>query len=157
MPESLSALVDWWVAAAPRLVGPVYPFVSAAHILSLALLVGAITVLDLRLLGAFRATPVAHLAGPLTRVAGWGLVFAVLTGFLLFSVQPGHYLGNTAFLAKLALVTIGILNVWWVHGPAARLPPLRDGPVPGRLRLAAAVSLSVWFCAVLAGRWIAFL
>jgi hypothetical protein len=157
MPELLSALVDWWVAAAPRAIGPVYPIVSAAHILSLALLVGAVATLDFRLLGAFPGTPVAHLAEPLTRVAGGGLMLAVLTGFLLFSVQPGHYLGNAAFLAKMAILAVGVLNVWFVRALPRRLQQLRGQPVPARLRAAAAISLVVWGSAVLAGRWIAFL
>lgn len=157
MLDLLSAVVDRWIAVAPDLVGPAYPFVSAAHILSLALLVGSIAVLDLRLLGAFRTTPAAGLAGPLVRVAGWGLAFALLTGLLLFSVQPGHYLANPAFLLKLALVTIGILNAW-VLGRLTRRPRALQGEAfPVAIRVSAGVSLSVWVAAIVAGRWIAFL
>lgn len=157
MPEGLSALGDWWVTLARDLVGPAYPFVSAAHILSLALLVGSITVLDLRLLGAFRASPLAQMAPPLASVAGFGLCCAIVTGVLLFSMQPAHYLDNTAFLIKLALVVMGIANAgllrmlpWWRQMP-------RKDPVPFRVRCAAAISLMTWVSAVLAGRWIAFL
>jgi hypothetical protein len=157
MTEPLSALIEGWVAAAPSLINPVYPWISAGHILALALLVGAIATLDLRLLGAFRATPVAHLARPLVRVAGVGLLLAVLTGLLLFSVQPDHYLGNAAFLAKLGIVAAGILHALVVRA----LPGWRDvlcgSPVPGTLRLAGGVSLATWVAAVFAGRWIAFL
>lgn len=157
MPDWLSAVVDRWVAVVPDLVGPAYPFVSAAHILSLALLVGSITVLDLRLLGAFRATPAISLAGPLVRMAGWGLAFALLTGFLLFSVQPGHYLANPAFLVKLALVGIGLLNAWLLGRLSRRPAALRIEPFPVAIRVSAGISLSVWVAAILAGRWIAFL
>lgn len=157
MREWLPAVVDFWVAAAPDLIGPGYPFVSAAHILSLALLVGSITVLDLRLLGAFRATPAVSLAGPLVRVAGWGLAFALLTGFLLFSVQPGQYLANPAFLVKLAFVAIGVLNAWLLGRLSRRPQALRDEPFPVVIRVSAGISLSAWVAAILAGRWIAFL
>lgn len=157
MPEPLSALVDWWVAAAPRVVGPAYPWVSAGHILSLGLLVGSIATLDLRLLGLFRNVPLAPLARPLTRVAGTGLVLALLTGFLLFSVQPLHYLPNPAFQAKIALVSIGLVNVALVRRCHGWREALAGAPASARLRVAAGVSLATWAGAVFAGRWIAFL
>lgn len=53
--------------------GTAYLLVSAAHILGIGLLVGAILPLDLRLLGLLRAAPLAVLAPFLTRVAGCGL------------------------------------------------------------------------------------
>ncbi len=50
-----------------------YPFVNAGHILSLAVLVGSIATLDLRVLGLFRSIPLAHMAPPLSRMAVIGL------------------------------------------------------------------------------------
>lgn len=65
-------MIDEWAAAleatdlATTLRGSVwaYPLVNAAHILGVALLVGATVPLDLRLLGAWRSLPL----GPLWRV-----------------------------------------------------------------------------------------
>jgi hypothetical protein len=157
MPDWLSAVVDRWVAVVPDLVGPAYPFVSAAHILSLALLVGSITVLDLRLLGAFRAAALGQIAPPLVRVAGVGLGGAIVTGVLLFSMQPAHYLANSAFLIKLALVVLGIVNAVLLRMMTRPSRMLWEDPVPLWVRFVAAVSLLTWVSAVLAGRWIAFL
>lgn len=157
MPEFLSALIEGWLTAAPRLISPVYPWLNAAHILSLALLVGAIVTLDLRLLGAFRSAAVAQLARPLTRVAGCGLLGTLLTGPLLFSVQPAHYLDNAAFIAKLGIVTVGMVNAAVLRALPGWPQALRGEPVPGLLRVAAAVSLTAWVSAVFAGRWIAYL
>lgn len=156
MAEGLSALGDGWVALARDLVGPVYPFASAAHILSIALLVGSITVLDLRLLGMFRAAALGQLAPPLVRVAGIGLGCAIVTGVLLFSVQPAHYLANSAFLLKLGLIGLGVVNAGLLRRVLWRRHMPWVDPVPSRVRVAATISLTTWGSAVLAGRWIAF-
>jgi hypothetical protein len=82
----------------------VYPLVNAAHILGLATLFGSILCLDLRLLGAFRSVPAQPLARYLPRVAAFGLGVAIVTGALLFTVEPQDYAANPAFLTKAALV-----------------------------------------------------
>ncbi|ONG55531.1 DUF2214 domain-containing protein [Pseudoroseomonas deserti] len=133
-----------------------YPLANAAHILSIALLIGAIATLDLRLLGFFRAAPLAVLAPPLVRIAGLGLAFALATGAFLFIVRPGAYLANPAFLAKLALVALGIGNAALQHRRAGWHAAL-DGARPTvSVKLGAAASLAIWVAALLAGRWIGF-
>ncbi|MGQ0558598.1 MAG: hypothetical protein ACT4OE_03285 [Sphingosinicella sp.] len=47
--------------------------------LGIALLVGAIVLLDLRLLGAWRSVPVALIGPPAVAVAAAGLVLAVVS------------------------------------------------------------------------------
>ncbi|TCT05021.1 DUF2214 domain-containing protein [Aquabacter spiritensis] len=153
----LEALSDWPGAVLLREEVALYAAVNAAHIFALALLVGAIATLDLRLLGLFPAASPAVLAPPLVRVAAAGLLLAVLTGFALFSVRPVAYAQNPAFLAKLALVGLGIANALLLRlGPDWRRLMAR-GAVSLRLKAAALVSLLLWAGAVFAGRWIGFL
>lgn len=153
----LEALAEWPVAVALRQSALAYPLVSAAHIASIGLLLGAIVTLDLRLLGVFRSHPVGHLAPPLVRVAAIGLVAAMATGLLLFTTRPVAYVQNPAFLAKLALVGLAIPNAlalrlhpWWRLGDC-------QGEAPALVRAAALLSLLAWVAAVVAGRWIGFL
>lgn len=156
--ELLQALADWPVAAALRRSAIAYPLVNAAHILGIALLVGAIATLDLRLLGAFGRYPVAALAPPLSRMAAAGLALAVATGFLLFSVRPAAYAQNPAFLAKLALVGLGTINALALGANRRWRRVLREGgAIPPAAKLAAALSLLCWTAAIVAGRWIGFL
>jgi hypothetical protein len=150
-------LAQWPVAVALRQSALAYPLVNAAHILSIGLLLGAIATLDLRMLGLFRAAPLAVLAPPLWRMAACGLGLAAATGFLLFSTRPTGYLGNPAFLLKLGLVGIGLLNVLALRFNRAWKRALDGGEAGAALRLPALVSLLVWVCAVVAGRWIGFL
>ena len=153
----LDAVAAWPVAAALRGSAIAYPLVNAAHIGAVGLLLGAIVTLDLRLLGAFRAHPVAHLAPPLLRVATLGFLAAAATGLLLFTTRPVAYAENPAFLAKLALIGLALVNAL-----ALRLHPRwrrlgANGRIPRPVRAAAAVSLLAWPATVVAGRWIGFL
>lgn len=155
--EVLQALSEWPLAAALRQSRIAYPLVNAAHIMSIGLLLGAIVTLDLRLLGAFRSHRLADLGPPLWRMAGCGVLLAGATGFLLFSTRPLTYAANPAFLAKVFLVALGLLNVvalrWNRHWHEA----IDGGPVHRSVRAAALASLLVWPGAVIAGRWIGFL
>lgn len=151
-----------WLAASPlssglRRSSLVYMAVNAAHILSIALLIGAILPLDLRLMGLFGSAPLAIIGPFLSRVAAVGVVGALITGFALFSVRPIEYAGNPAFLAKLGLLVLGILNAALVHAQAAwRLALSGKAPTSG-LRFQAGISAVVWISALLAGRWIGFI
>lgn len=156
MSQFSSVLIEEWLAPLAELVGPVYPWLNGLHILSIAML-GAIALLDLRLLGVFRRVAVSQLAVPSTRLAACGLAGAVLTGFLLFSVQPAHYLDNSAFLSKLSIVAVGLVNVAVLSlSPGWRLA-LNDQPISAGVRAGAGISLGAWIAAIFAGRWIAFL
>jgi hypothetical protein len=155
--ELLGALAASPVATALRASRVVYPVVNALHILGLGALFGAILALDLRLLGAARSIPAEPLARYLPRVAAVGLGAAVLSGLALFTVQPADYIGNRAFLLKVALVGVGTLHALSVHRSVAWRRFAQSGGAAGpRLRASAALSLSIWFAAIVAGRFIAF-
>nr|WP_256477709.1 DUF2214 domain-containing protein [Aurantimonas marianensis] len=134
----------------------VYPLVNAAHILSLATLFGAIMALDLRLLGAFRIAPVQPLAVVLPKLAAAGLAAAVMTGALLFMVQPLDYAANPAFLTKIGLVGIGTLHAGFVHATGHWQRVVDEGHLSGSIRISAALSMTIWMAAIVAGRFIAF-
>lgn len=154
--EILQALQDAGFAVALRRADTLYPFVNAAHILSFGLIVGAIATLDLKVLGAFRSVPLGQLAPPLSRVAAAGVVLTLITGFFLFSVQPTAYARNPAFLLKLALVALGVVNALALNIRPAWTRALEGGAVGPSLKAQAAASLMIWIWAVVAGRWIAF-
>lgn len=157
----LLSLGDTSLATALRQSTIAYPLVSSAHILGLGLLVGSIVVLDLRLLGVIKRGAVTDLLPLMSRVAATGLFVAVLTGILLFSVQPDHYLANSAFLIKLALIALGLLNVALVHSLPSWRTLVRSQSeqavnIAPSLKILALCSLLLWVGALGAGRWIAF-
>lgn len=133
-----------------------YLLVNAAHIASLGLLVGSVITLDLRLLGAFQTVPLSGAWGMLTRMAALGLVLAVLTGALLFSVNAPGYVHNRAFQIKLCLMVAAVLNALCLHRRASSM--LRhDLGLTVSIKLHAALSVALWLSVLLAGRWIGFL
>ncbi len=157
MSEGVSGLFAAWVAQAPQLVGPIYPWVSAGHILALGLLIGSIVAVDLRLLGLFARLPLADTARALTRLAAIALAATLLTGLMLFSVQPSHYLDNSAFVLKMGLIVAGLVNVAVMHLQTGWRRLGQAETASAGVRVSAAASLLIWISAVFAGRWIAFL
>jgi hypothetical protein len=155
--EILQALHESGFAGALRRADTFYPFLNAAHILSIALLAGTIATLDMRALGAFRSVPFAALATPLPRMAVAGLAGAVVTGLLMFTVQPVAYAANNAFLMKIVLVGIGILNAYTLHSSGAWRRAVAGGAIEAPVKSHAVLSLLIWVTAVMAGRWIGFL
>jgi hypothetical protein len=157
---------DWWVALeATALAGArrgsvwAYPLVNAAHLLGVALLVGAMIPLDLRLLGAWRAVPLALLWRVLTRPAGVGLGLAIICGALLFITRATTYAASGLFLAKMVVVGVGAANALAVRTlvPAA-LTPVRSAPAkpPVRLQLVGGLSLVAWLTALTLGRLVGY-
>jgi hypothetical protein len=129
-----------------------YPIVNSAHILGIALLVGGIVPLDLRLLGLWRRVPLAQLAAVLVPSAGAGVLLVVVTGPAMFLVQPQDYAGNPYFQVKLPVVAAAIANALLLR----RVRGWRDGAGAGRLRAAAVLSIGLWLAAIFCGRMIAF-
>jgi len=154
--ELLQALQDSGFAAALRRADTLYPFLNAAHILAIGLVVGAIGPLDLRILGVFRRAALDVLAPPLSRMAAIGVVAAIGTGFIIFSVQPVAYAQNPAFLMKVGLVALGAANAMILHRRAAWRDALAVGHAPTGIKIQAVGSMVIWVMAVISGRWIAF-
>ena len=156
MDEILAAIAQSPVAHALKSSRYVYPVVNAVHILGLATLFGSILALDLRLLGGFRSVPAQPVARFLPRIAAIGLSVAIVTGALLFTVEPQDYAANPAFLAKAALVGVATAHALYVHRTRAWQSLAQSGDIGSGLRVSAAVSLTLWTAAILAGRFIAF-
>lgn len=155
----MATVIDWlgnWPGALLlQRSGTAYLLVNAAHILGIGLLLGAILPLDLRLVGVLRASALPLIGPVLIRTAACGLALALATGFWLFTVKPGEYLGNTAFLIKLGLLALALGNIALQH--RGLKPALAGGEIGLRVRLLAALSASLWLGVLVAGRWIGFL
>jgi hypothetical protein len=136
-----------------------YGVVNLAHILGIAMLFGAIVVLDLRLLGVWRAVPLAALSGPAVTVAATGFALAVLSGIPMLATKAGDYIGNPFLFIKFPAIALALANVVLLHrSPAWKVHRLRDLSPRERHRLAggAAASLVFWLTAITAGRMIAY-
>jgi hypothetical protein len=125
-----------------------YPLVNAGHILGVALLVGSIVPLDLRLLGAWRSVPLTPLWRVLTRTAAGGLMLAIACGSLLFAARATEYAASGWFVAKMAIVGAGTVNALVLRTVQDEdLSRAQAGTPPMRVRLAGGVSLAAWLTA----------
>ena len=156
-----------WIAAleatvlAATLRGSVwaYPLVNAGHILGVALLVGAIVPLDLRLIGLWASAPLPPLWRVLTRTAAVGLGLAVVCGILLFITRATAYAQSDLFLTKMAVVGAGLINVLILRMAVPddlMANRWTTAKLPGRVRLSACISLGTWPVALVFGRLIGY-
>ena len=136
-----------------------FPCIECVHVLAITLVVGSITIVDLRLLGlaSYRRSVAAVTADvlPFTWIA---FAFAVLTGAALFTSHAVGYANNFQFRMKLMLLAFAGINMLTFHGIVRRDSQLwlvpKTAPWPGKL--AGLISLMLWIGVVAFGRWIGF-
>ncbi len=133
----------------------IYPAANLAHVIGIALMVGAIVVFDLRLLGVLRAGRPADAAALALPVARLGFVLAVPAGITLFVAEANGVVTNWVFLVKFAAIAVAIANIIVFH-----LGRFRDiaswSAIPAAARTAAAISLAAWLLAAFCGRYAAY-
>jgi hypothetical protein len=127
-----------------------YPALEAAHIVGIALLLGNLVALELRVWGFGHELPVPALARLSLTVALAGFGLAAAAGLLMFASQPAELLGNRAFVVKMGLLALAGTNaaVFHARGALARLDTTA--------RVQTLVSLGLWLGVIICGRWIAY-
>jgi hypothetical protein len=136
-----------------------YALVNLFHILGVAVLFGAILILDLRLLGLWRQIPLAALSRPAVTLAAAGFAVAAVTGAGLLATKATEYIGNPFLYIKLPVIALGLLNIVIIHNSTAwKAHTSRDLSKGERSRLAAmgGTSLACWLTAITTGRMIGY-
>lgn len=150
----LAAMEKWEIAQHLSVSRYTYATVNTLHIFGVALLIGAILPLDLRLLGAWSTIPRESLVRVLSPVAATGLAIAVSAGLLLFTVDAQDYADATVMIVKLALVATGTIAALLLHAAHGRhLHDLSDR----RAAIHAMISMTCWLGAMVLGRFIAYI
>jgi len=128
-----------------------YPLLEAAHIAGIALLLGNLVLLELRVWGAARELPLPALARWTLTLAlsGFGIVAA--SGLLMFASQPQEMLANRAFVIKMGLIALAGCNAAWFHARGGVARP------DATARALTALSSGLWIAAIISGRWIGYL
>jgi hypothetical protein len=132
----------------------IFPVVEVFHLLGLTLLLGTLTITDLRMLGVgMRRQSIATVATQLAPYTVWAAVLTIVTGILLFLSEAMKCYGNAAFPWKMWLLLAGILLYLLLQrritAPGSRVSP-------GVLKVVAVLSLVFWYGVAIAGRAIAF-
>ena len=137
----------------------IFPWIESIHVLAIVLVIGTISIVDLRLLG------VASLDRTVRRLMAdvlpytWGaFAIAAATGSLMFASNAVRYGHNFFFQGKLILLALAGINMAVFHfvgiGDVGRWGA--TGQTPIAAKSAAAISLAVWIAVVAFGRWIGF-
>lgn len=135
-----------------------YPAFETAHYIGLALLVGGIMLIDLRVLGVARSLPLRSMVGLLPWV--WtGFIINATTGSLLFTYGATNFGTNRAFWLKMMFMVLAGLNAlaFQVATTRSRTDWLSTERPPLSVKAFATLSFGLWLCVVTTGRWMAYI
>jgi hypothetical protein len=155
---SLLQLFKWFDATPISLIirnsTYIFPVVEVFHLFGLTLLLGTVTVVDMRILGVgMRRQSVADLASALTPWSVGAAILTIVSGILLFLSEAMKCYANAAFPYKMWLLLGGIILYFLTQrkltSPASQVSP-------ALLKVIAVLSLILWYGVAIAGRAIAF-
>ena len=132
----------------------IFPVVEVLHLFGLTLLLGTVTVVDLRILGVgMRRQSVSELASQLTPWSVGAAILTIVSGILLFLSEAMKCYGNADFPYKMWFLLGGIILYFATQ---RRLTSASSQMSPGALKVIAVLSLILWYGVAIAGRAIAF-
>ncbi len=134
----------------------VIPTVQTVHIVSIAIVMTSMAMLDLRLVGiAGRRQTLTEMAARFLPWVWVALVVLLCSGAILIIAEPGRELINQVFWLKMSLLAASLALIWTFQFMLRRSSTFWD-----RNRVAAillgSVSLVMWVGIIGAGRWIAY-
>jgi hypothetical protein len=127
-----------------------FPMIETIHIFALIGLVGGTLMVDIALLGGLKRLGPAHIAQQVKPFVIWGLIVMLITGIMLFLSEALKCYDNDAFKPKMILLALAMVWQATVHRKA------QASETSGTGKLAAVVSLVLWFGVGVAGRAIGF-
>ena len=136
-----------------------FPAVETVHVIALALVVGSIAVLDLRLLDrSWRTRAVTELTLDVLPWTWASFATAVVTGFMMFSSAATKYAADIPFRIKMLLLLLAGVNMLVFHKFTYRGVAGWDHgvPTPRAAKAAGGLSLLFWIGVVTCGRWVGF-
>ena len=136
-----------------------FPWMESIHVLAITLVVGSISIVDLRLLGwASLERAVSRVTGSVLPITWLAFAVAAVSGVLLFSSNALTYGHNTWFLLKfgfLAAAGVNMLVFQFGINASVNAWDTMSTP-PAAARLAGALSLLFWIAVITCGRWVGF-
>ena len=135
-----------------------YPLFETMHTIGMAMVIGALGLINLRVLG-FKSELSLLGTQKLLPLAWIGFTLNLISGLSLFASDAQHFWNSYTFRVKIVLIILGGINAAILgqrvfKEPAAGAPPVV--PTSGA-RWIAGTSLVFWFGAICAGRLIAYL
>ena len=157
VPEFLNAIeqsgLSTWIRESDSVFA--YYFILLSHTIGLALLVGANTVVDLRLLGVASNLPLE----PLERffsIMWLGFWINAASGLLLLIAYPTKAFTNPVFYIKLSIIALAVITMQRIKNRVFVSSGLSETARVARGKMMAKLSLGLWIGAITAGRLLAY-
>lgn len=134
-----------------------FPLMESIHVMSITLMLGAILMLDLRVLGfAANSYGVSRMTRELVPWSGAAFLVATLTGIAMFITRASAHVLNPAFQIKMLLILVAGINIAIFHFRIFRTVQHWDtaARAPSAARMVAGASLLLWCGVMLSGRWV---
>lgn len=136
-----------------------FPIIEGLHLIGIALSVGVLCWLDLRLIGViFKDQPVSKVWKQVMPLAGIGFALMFITGGLLFWAEAVTAYNSVHFWIKLGLIALAGINAGYfefkTHPGIASWD--NDSVPPLSARIAGAASLLLWTAVIVTGRTMAY-
>ena len=143
-----------WVRESRSLLA--FPGILLLHTYGMALVVGIVFAIDLRILGFAPALPLAPIGKflPTLWAAFW--VNAV-TGTILLVADATNKMANADFYVKMGFIALAVINQRMIENRVFRGQPIDKTVFSIRLKTLAVTSLVCWIGAITAGRLLAYL
>lgn len=127
-----------------------YPALEVIHLIGVALLLGNLVLLELRVFGRGAGLPAHELARLSLTLVAIGFSLAAVSGTIMFATQPGDLLANRAFSLKMLLLFVAGSNAAMFHARHS----LEKMDLTARMLML--VSSVIWVAIIALGRWIAY-
>jgi hypothetical protein len=123
-----------------------FPLVKGVHLAGIALLIGTIAAVDLRLLGLLRDRSVRNLARRLLPWTAGSFLLIVPSGLAMFVGYASDLISSQVFALKICLILGAGVNAAVFHAGTFRSAANWDTGVlpPTAARAAGAMSLTLW-------------
>ena len=127
-----------------------YPLLEVVHLFGIAMLLGNLVLLELRLMGVGRSLPLQDLARLGLSLVLVGFALAAASGLLMFATQALDLIANRAFIWKMGLISLAACNAAAFHARNS----LALGDWVAKLQMG--LSTLLWLAVLACGRWIAY-
>jgi len=136
-----------------------YPMLESIHLIGLAFVVGAVAMLDFRLIGLSKTLPVRGLTKHILPWVRFAFILITISGFLLYMSDAEYYTFKVIFWVKIGLIVIAGLNAFLFHkGIYHKVDNWNKyNQPPFRARVTGSISLVVWMSVIVTGRLLAYL
>lgn len=133
-----------------------YPLFETLHTLGMAMLVGALGLINLRVLGYKLELPILG-TRDLLPLAWLGFTINLISGIALFASDAVYFWSSYTFRVKILLIVLGGINAFVLGRAALRETHDRAGFVASTgIKWVAGSALVFWLGAIIAGRLIAY-